>query len=73
MISQEIIDAIKVKYNTLKVEFDERNRRIWAAAEAKSLGYGGIVAVSKATGIAESTIRIGQHEIEKSSLLVTFY
>jgi len=66
MISQEIINDIKVKYNDLKVELDERSRRMWAAAEAKTLGYGGVAAVSKATGIGESTIRIGQHEIEKN-------
>jgi len=64
MISKEILGTIQNKFNSLKPEFDERSRRIWAAAEAKALGHGGIVAVSKATGIAESTIRIGRHEIE---------
>jgi hypothetical protein len=36
---------------------------LWAAAEANSLGHGGVAAVSKATRIAESTIRIGKHVI----------
>jgi Rhodopirellula transposase DDE domain len=63
MISQEIIDAIGIKFNSLKDEIDERSRRLWAAAESKSLGHGGVVAVSKATGIAESTIRIGKREL----------
>ncbi|MCP4392876.1 MAG: ISAzo13 family transposase [Alphaproteobacteria bacterium] len=67
MIPQEIVNAIRVKYKVLRVEFDERSRRMWAVAEAKSLGYGGVAAVSKATGMAESTIRIGRHEMEKSS------
>ena len=63
MISQEIVDAIKTKFETLKAELDERSRRLWAAAEANSLGHGGVAAVSKATRIAESTIRIGKREI----------
>ncbi len=36
---------------------------MWAAAEAKTLGHGGVAAVSRATGLAESTIRIGRKEI----------
>lgn len=64
MISKETINVIRVKYDTLKVELDERGRRMWAAAEAKSLGYGGVAAVSKATAIAESTIRIGRSEMK---------
>ena len=66
MISKDIINAIRIKYDTLKVELDERGRRMWAAAEAKSLGHGGVAAVSKATAIAESTIRIGRREMKTS-------
>lgn len=66
MISKDLINAIRVKYGTLKVELDERGRRMWAAAEAKSLGHGGVAAVSKATAIAESTIRIGRREMKTS-------
>lgn len=68
MISQQDTDAIRTKYNILQVEFDERARRMWAAAEAKALGHGGVTAVSKATGLAESTIRIGRKEILSPSL-----
>ncbi len=64
MISQATIKAIGLKYNLLKPELDERSRRMWATTEAASLGHGGVVAVSKATGIAESTIRIGRREIK---------
>ena len=66
MIKQEEINSIKVKFESLKTELDERSRRLWAAAEAKSLGHGGVVAVSRATGIAESTIRIGKRETSES-------
>lgn len=65
MISSDIINAIRDKYDALKPEFDERSRRLWVAAEANSLGHGGVCAVSKATGIAESTIRIGRHELKQ--------
>ena len=36
---------------------------MWAAAEARSIGHGGVIAVSAATGLAESTIRLGKREI----------
>ena len=67
MISSNIAHAIKAKYETLRSELDEKARRLWAATEANSIGHGGIRAVSKATGLAESTIRIGQSEIARSS------
>lgn len=63
MIKSDVIDGLKIKYETLKSELDERARRMWAATESDSIGHGGVRAVSKATGIAESTIRIGRHEI----------
>lgn len=64
MIPKETIDSINAKFSALKAELDERSRRQWAAAEAISLGHGGVTAVSRATGIAESTIRIGKCEIQ---------
>ncbi len=63
MISTTVSEAIRAKYVVMKTELDERSRRMWAAAEANTLGHGGVVAVSKATGIAESTIRKGRKEI----------
>jgi len=38
MISSKTTEAIRIKYGVLQVEFDERIRRMWAAAEAKTLG-----------------------------------
>ena len=63
MISTIDSEAVRVKYVVMKTELDERSRRMWAAAEANTLGHGGVVAVSKATGLAESTIRKGRKEI----------
>jgi hypothetical protein len=45
-------------------ECDERRRRLWAAAEARSHGAGGAALVARVTGIGESTIRRGISELE---------
>jgi hypothetical protein len=42
---------------------NERSRRLWAAAEANALGYGGVSLVVKATGITAVTLRAGQAEL----------
>ena len=68
MQEQDVIHTIQNKYNVLKNELDERTRRLWGAAEANALGFGGIRTVSKATGMAESTIRIGRRELKSGSL-----
>jgi hypothetical protein len=60
---------IRAKYLVLSGYLDERARRIWAAAEAKSLGYGCATLVQTATGIACSTIRRGCAEIESDTPL----
>jgi hypothetical protein len=67
MIADTVIAAIKNKYELLKHELDERARRLWAASEAIALSHGGIVAVARATGLAESTIRLGRHQLQGSS------
>ena len=41
----------------------ERERRLYFAAEARAARYGGIAAVSEATGIAASTIGRGLKEL----------
>ena len=64
MIDEPIIDAIKRKYKLLCAALDERSRRLWAATEANELGYGGIVAVAKATGLSERTIRRGYQDLQ---------
>ena len=42
---------------------DERMRRQWAATEALDLGWGGVTAVSLATGLARNTIMSGVGEL----------
>jgi hypothetical protein len=42
---------------------DERSRRQWAAAEARELGWGGVTAVARATGLSRTTITAGLREL----------
>ena len=46
----------------LEGSLNERSRRMWAAAEAQSLGHGGASLVAQATGISRSTIFRGIKE-----------
>src|SRR5258708_31409714 len=57
------IQRMKSKFRSLGPLFDERSRRQWAAAEAIAYGWGGIQAVSQATGLSPNTIRKGQREL----------
>jgi len=59
------VDDIKAKYEAIKHSMHERGRRLWAAAEAISIGWGGVKAVHEATGIAQSTICAGKRELEE--------
>jgi transposase len=55
--------AIGERYRAMRGVLNERSRRRWAAAEARSAGRGGIAAVVRATGISESTVRRGLAEL----------
>ena len=59
--------AIGERFRALAGELDERQRRLWAAAEARSAGRGGIAATARATGMAVETIRKGIRELESGS------
>ncbi len=54
-----LTQMVRAKYASLKPLLDERARRLWAAAEARSLGRGGIIRVAEATGLARAAIRAG--------------
>src|SRR3954471_11148261 len=57
------VQAIKAKYISLEPVLDERARRLWAATEARALGWGGISQVSEATGLSRITIKAGLTEL----------
>jgi len=57
------VEAIRARFLELSVHLDERGRRLLAASEARAAGYGGIAAVSRATGLAASTIGRGLKDL----------
>src|ERR1017187_716952 len=54
---------IKKKFSQLAPWMDEKCRRLWAAAEAQSLGYGGVSAVAQASRLSRTTIQSGLEEL----------
>ena len=63
--------SIAEKFGYLVPHLDERRVRLWAAAEAIALGYGGIAVVARATGLAASRIGRGIVELRSDEVLET--
>src|ERR687889_708355 len=61
--------GLRARFTLLLPHLDERRRRLFAATEARTAGYGGIAAVSRATGIAVSTIGRGLAELSATEPL----
>ena len=55
---------LKRKFRSAWPHLDERTRRIMAASEAMSLGYGGVSVVGRACGLSRKAIRKGIHELQ---------
>lgn len=55
--------AVRQRFAKLKTTWNERQRRLWAAAEARSGGYGGVSLVHRATGISRRAIHVGFKEL----------
>src|SRR6185312_8917481 len=55
--------VIRDRFTAVERDLNERSRRLLAAAEAKTAGYGGITAASRATGAARSTIGRGLKDL----------
>ena len=58
------INQVKQRFASLEPFLDERLRRLYAAAEAKALGYGGVSAVARATGVSRRAIGNGLKELD---------
>jgi Rhodopirellula transposase DDE domain len=56
---------VRQKWRLLKATMDERARRLWAGTEAEAIGWGGIAAVARATGLAISTVTLGRNEVRQ--------
>ena len=63
-MQKDTVYSLQNKYQMLSPSMDERMRRLWAGAEAIDLGRGGITVVSKATGMAHTTIQRGIKELK---------
>jgi hypothetical protein len=57
------------RFRSMAPELNERQRRLWAASEARAAGWGGITATARATGMAIDTIRKGIAELESGERL----
>ena len=61
---------IAEKYEALRGVMDEQVRRLWAATEARALGYGGVSTVARAVGLTRPTITAGMKELGDARQLV---
>jgi Rhodopirellula transposase DDE domain len=63
-----LVESLRRKYETLTPLLNERQRRLWAAAEAREIGWGGLTAVALATGLSQTTIGVELREIRLPSV-----
>ena len=59
--------AVRRRFAAVQALLNERQRRCWAAAEAKVVGYGGVSMVARATGVSRRAIHAGLHELAKKA------
>src|SRR5260370_21741989 len=55
---------VRQKFEVLAPFLDERQKRLWAGAEASVLGHGGITLVAEATGLSRPTVSAGLAEVK---------
>ena len=60
--------AIRVRWEVFGSKLDERGRRLFAAAEVRAAGRGGLAVVSEITGLARSTINRGEDDLDAAPL-----
>jgi transposase len=68
MSNSQEVKSIQDKYDSLSPYLNEKTRRIWAAIEARSLGWGGISQVAIATGLSRTTIHAGIRLLSDASV-----
>jgi len=62
------MDAIRQRWEAVGSTLDERGRRLFAAVEARTAGWGGLAAVARITGLALSTIGRGLKDLDAEPL-----
>ena len=60
--------GIQYRWNTVGSKLDERGRRLFAAAEVRTAGWGGLSVVARITGLARSTINRGEDDLDAEPL-----
>jgi hypothetical protein len=63
-----LVEMVGRKFAALRPFFDEHTRRLWAATEARALGYGGVGVVAAATGLQRNTIAAGVRELQSGAV-----
>ena len=61
-------DAIRHRWERSARKLDERGRRLFAAGEVRTAGWGGLAVVSRITGLARSTINRGEDDLDAAPL-----
>ena len=61
----EVDEAIRTRFELLGTALNERQRRLWAAAESKAIGRGGVSRVARVVGISRRTIHDGLAELDQ--------
>jgi hypothetical protein len=61
-------DAIRQRWDMVGSKLDERGRRLFAAGEVRTAGWGGLAIVSRITGLARSTINRGEDDLDAEPL-----
>ena len=56
--------VLAAKFEAILPHLDERQRRLLLAAEARSLGYGGVSLVARAAGVSRMTVSAGADELD---------
>jgi Rhodopirellula transposase DDE domain len=61
-------EGIGLRFNFLAAFLDERMRRLVAAAESAAIGYGGVSAVARETGVSRRAITEGMRELSQQKV-----
>ena len=70
MYTGDIEEQLRQKFERMRPFMDEKLRRLAAANEAMTLGYGGIAMVSRASGLSIPTVRAGLEELAQPAEVV---
>lgn len=66
-VTEDTEALLAAKFAALFPHLDERQRRLVAGAEARSLGHGGIRVVARAAGMREATVSDGAAQVESGA------